>query len=90
MSSPLENPVIPKGSTVLITGANGLIGSHIADQFLKFGYKVRGVVRDPQKHAYLSSLFDRKYGSNLFELVGIPGVEVEGAFKDVIKGTWFV
>ncbi len=32
-------------STVLITGVNGFIGSHIAERFIKEGHKVRGLVR---------------------------------------------
>ncbi|OBT87729.1 hypothetical protein VE02_04067 [Pseudogymnoascus sp. 03VT05] len=37
--APLDNAVIPKGSLVLVTGANGLMGSHVAKQFLEYGYK---------------------------------------------------
>ncbi len=32
-------------STVLITGVNGFIGSHIAERFIKEGHSVRGLVR---------------------------------------------
>jgi uncharacterized protein YbjT (DUF2867 family) len=37
------------GSLILVTGVNGLLGSHVADQLLHAGYKVRGSVRDPQR-----------------------------------------
>ena len=45
------------GATVFVTGANGLIGSHIADQLLKRGYHVRGAVRNAEKHKYLLDYF---------------------------------
>jgi nucleoside-diphosphate-sugar epimerase len=35
-------PAIPKGSLVLVTGANGHIGSRVADQLREAGYHVRG------------------------------------------------
>ncbi|KAF5000803.1 hypothetical protein FGRMN_1410 [Fusarium graminum] len=44
---------IPKGSWVLVTGANGHTGSHIAFEFLKRGFKVRGTVRDLESSQWL-------------------------------------
>ncbi|KAB2574784.1 NAD-dependent epimerase/dehydratase [Lasiodiplodia theobromae] len=84
--SPLANPAIPKGSTVLVTGVNGLIGSHVADKFLQSGYKVRGTVRDTKKNAWMSEFFDEKYGKGNFELVSVPDMAVEGAFDEAKKG----
>ncbi|HWL49190.1 MAG TPA: NAD-dependent epimerase/dehydratase family protein, partial [Acidimicrobiia bacterium] len=34
---------------VLVTGASGFIASHIVQQLLEGGYRVRGTVRDPDK-----------------------------------------
>lgn len=84
--SPIADPAIPKGSTVLITGSNGFIGSNIADQFLKLGYKVRGTTRNPQKNKWVSDLFDRRYGTGKFELVAVPDMEADGAYDEVVKG----
>jgi nucleoside-diphosphate-sugar epimerase len=84
--SPIDQPAIPKGSTVLVNGANGFIGSNISDQLLKLGYKVRGTSRNPQKNAWVSNLFDQKYGPGLFELVAVPDMEAEGAYDEVVKG----
>ncbi|KAI0388914.1 aldehyde reductase [Xylariaceae sp. FL0594] len=84
--SPIDQPAIPKGSTVLITGGNGFIGSNIADQLLKLGYKVRGTSRDPQKNTWVTDLFERKYGPGLFELVAVPDMEADGAYDEVVKG----
>ncbi|UPK89521.1 hypothetical protein LCI18_000456 [Fusarium solani-melongenae] len=85
--APLDNPAVPKGSTVLVTGANGLLGSHIADQFLEYGYKVRGTVRDTEKNAWLQALFDKKYGKGSFELYKVADLTAEGAFDEAVKGT---
>lgn len=81
-----EDWAIPQGSTVLVTGANGLLGSHIANQFLQHGFKVRGVVRNATKHSWLADRFHQNYGPDRFELWGIPDIAVEGAFDEAIKG----
>lgn len=88
--SPIDQPVIPKGSLVLVVGANGFIGSNIADQFLRLGYKVRGTSRNPEKNVWLSDLFERKYGPGNFELVAIKDMETSGAFDEAIKGVFAV
>ncbi|KAK0634258.1 aldehyde reductase [Bombardia bombarda] len=84
--SALEQPAIPKGSTVLITGVNGFIASHIADQFLKLGYKVRGTTRNTERNAWISKVFDSKYGPGQFELVSVPDMRADGAYDEVVKG----
>ncbi|GJC83246.1 aldehyde reductase 2 [Colletotrichum liriopes] len=82
----IENPAIPKGSAVLVTGANGLIASHVVDQFVRHGYKVRGTVRDTQKNAWLSAYIDKTYGKGHFELFSVPDMTVENAYDEAIKG----
>ncbi|GJC88565.1 aldehyde reductase 2 [Colletotrichum liriopes] len=86
MSLPTEQFVVAQGSTVLITGVNGFIGSNIADQFLKFGYKVRGTTRSLEKNAWVSTLFNKKYGPGSFELVAVPDMGAQGAFVQAVKG----
>ncbi|GFF22557.1 aldehyde reductase 2 [Aspergillus udagawae] len=86
MPLPIEQPAIPQGSMVLITGVNGFIGSHIADQFLTFGYKVRGTTRSLEKNAWISTLFDKKYGPGNFELVAVPDMVAQDAFVEAVKG----
>ncbi|TIC91525.1 Aldehyde reductase 2 [Colletotrichum higginsianum] len=83
----LTDPAIPKGSIVLVTGINGFLGSHVADQFLQYGYNVRGTVRDVNKSSWLCDLFDGKYGKGRFELLAVPDITVEGAYNEVVKGT---
>lgn len=77
---------VPKGSTVLITGVNGLVGLHVADQYLRNGYKVRGTVRDPINVNWLPDALTRRHGTDNFELVGVPDMLVEGAFDKVTQG----
>lgn len=84
--SPIDNPAIPKGSTVLITGVNGFIASHIADQFLTFGYKIRGTARDAKRGAWTQNFFDNKYGTGNFELVTVADITADDAYDEVIKG----
>lgn len=84
--SPIDNPAIPKGATVLVTGVNGLIGAQVADKFLEIGYKVRGTVRDAKKNAWLSEVFGAKYGQDKFELFCVPDMAAEGAFDKAKRG----
>jgi nucleoside-diphosphate-sugar epimerase len=78
---------IQPGTTILVTGANGLIGSHIIDQLLARKYNVRGVVRDVKKDAWLSEYFMHKHKEAKFELVSVPDMTVEGCYDEVVKGT---
>lgn len=86
MTTAFKDPAIPKGSTILVTGVNGLIGSHVADQLIKFGYKVRGTVREPSKHKWIEDLFEKSYGPGKIELVSVKDMAVEGAFDEAVKG----
>ena len=89
MSKPtitITNPTIPLDSLVLVTAANGLVASHVADQFLAAGYRVRGTVRNSSKNAWMTSLFDARHGPNRFELVEVPDVYAPGVWTEVVKG----
>lgn len=45
-----------KNSKVLVTGVTGYLGSHVAQQLLLHGFKVRGTVRDASNEERLSKL----------------------------------
>ncbi|KAJ7653909.1 NAD-P-binding protein [Mycena polygramma] len=77
---------IEQGSLVLVTGANGFIGSHVSDQLLAAGYNVRGTSRSTDKSKWLYDLFDKKYGPGRFEAVSVPDMIQEGAFDEAVKG----
>ncbi|KAK3067365.1 hypothetical protein LTR53_015810 [Teratosphaeriaceae sp. CCFEE 6253] len=76
---------IEKGATVLVTGANGFIASHVADQLLQRGYKVRGTVRSDAKAEGLHKAFAH-YGPNAFAAVTVSDMAADGAFDDAVKG----
>lgn len=84
--APLEGAVLPQGSWILVTGANGFVGSHVADQFLKHGYKIRGTVRDAKKNAWVSRYFEGKYGNGRFELVELQDLTDLEAVKKALAG----
>jgi len=83
----IPNPAIPYGSTVVVTGCSGFIGSHVADQVLAAGFKVRGTSRDATKNQWLKDFFDAKHGAGKFELVSVPNVTRKDAFEEAAKGT---
>ena len=78
---------IPNDATILVTGANGFVGSHVADKFLQRGFKVRGVVRDRARSAWLAQLFHNKYGRDSFDLFPVADMATEGAFSEAAAGT---
>ncbi|KAM5349766.1 hypothetical protein ACJ41O_006271 [Fusarium nematophilum] len=90
MMEDLGDLAIPQGSLVLVTGANGFLGSHITDQFLRHGYRVRGAVRRLEKHDWLSEIFQGKYGPGRFELFKVPDMTGDKAFDEAIKGVSIV
>ncbi|KAI1379240.1 NAD(P)-binding protein [Hypoxylon crocopeplum] len=81
-----SNPTISPGSTILVTGANGLIASHVVDQLLSLGYKVRGTVRNPTKCTWMEPLFKSRYPSSHLEIVQVSDFGVPGAWDAAIKG----
>lgn len=75
---------LPVGSLILVTGANGYIGSHIVNILLQEGYNVRGTVRD--KKPWLDALFEDKYGAGKFQSVVIPDLSVQEDLQAVLDG----
>ncbi|KAI2603966.1 aldehyde reductase [Hypoxylon fragiforme] len=74
------------GSLVVVTGVNGFVGSHIADQLLQYGYRVRGTVRSISKNQWVKPLFEQKYGPGKFELLEVSDMVQNGAFDEAAKG----
>jgi nucleoside-diphosphate-sugar epimerase len=77
---------IQKGDTVLVTGATGYIGSHVVEELLAAGYKVRGTSRSKDKAAYLPDLMDEKFGKGNLEIVEVPDMIAGDAYTDAVKG----
>ena len=83
----IPHPAVPYGSTIVVTGASGLIGSHVVDQALAAGYKVRATSRSAETNSWLADHFNDKYGPGSVDIVEVADMEAEGAFNDVVKGT---
>lgn len=81
-----ESPVLQPGCKILVTGASGFVGSHVTDQLLSAGYKVRGTTRDTAKNAWLVTLFETRYGVGNFELVSVPNLALDEALDAVLEG----
>jgi len=66
--------------TVLVTGANGFIGSHVTARFLQAGYRVRGLVRQNSDRSFLTGLDVELRHGDLADraslAAALPGVDV--------------
>lgn len=68
-----ENLNFPKGSTFLVTGSAGFIGSNLVEAILKLGYKVRGLDN-----------FSTGKRENVEEFIDNPNYEfIEGDIRDI-------
>ncbi len=82
-SSPLS---LPLGSLILVTGVNGLIASHIADQLLSAGYRVCGTVRNKDRTAWVEPLFKSRHpGGPAFELIQVSDLSAPGAWDEALS-----
>jgi nucleoside-diphosphate-sugar epimerase len=83
----IKDPALPLGAKVLVTGANGYIASHIVDQLLGLGYRVRGTVRDITRHSWMLHLFSGRYpyAKERFELVEVRDLTDPNAFQDALQ-----
>ncbi|KAL6717787.1 hypothetical protein ACLMJK_003872 [Lecanora helva] len=79
-------PVIAPGSLILVTGANGFIASHVVDQLLQAGYRVRGTSRDTTKNQWIKDLFDGRYGEGKYEGIVVEDMAHDGAFDEACIG----
>ncbi|KAL1638791.1 hypothetical protein SLS58_008605 [Diplodia intermedia] len=79
-------PALPPGSTILVTGANGLIASHICDLLLAQGHHVRGAVRSLTRSAWLATLLAARHGADAFTLIEVPDMAAPGAFDAAMRG----
>lgn len=84
----ISSPAIPSGSTVVVIGANGYIALETCEKLLEAGFRVRGTVRDVERHrTWMHALFDVKWPT-MFELVQVPNFQAEGAFDAAFQGLY--
>ncbi|RSL70394.1 hypothetical protein CEP51_012199 [Fusarium floridanum] len=78
--------IVPPQGLVLVTGVNGFIGSHIANNLLNLGYRVRGTVRDSDKAGWITEAMQELNPSGHFEVVIVPDVTASDAWSEVVQG----
>ena len=78
--------IVPPGGLVLVTGVNGFLGSHVANELLGLGYKVRGTVRSSDKAAGVTQAMTERHPSAPFEAVVIPDQYDRAAWDELLKG----
>lgn len=71
----------PKNAQVLVTGVTGFVGSHVAQQLLLHGYKVRGTVRSASNESRMNKL--REQLTDGLPSDGLP--ELEFFEADLLK-----
>ncbi|KAF4186746.1 hypothetical protein CNMCM8927_005023 [Aspergillus lentulus] len=71
-------------SRVLVTGANGYIASHVANELLKLGYRVKGTVREPKP--WLDKMFNDRYGQNRYTSAVLHSYDNVGKICDILEG----
>lgn len=85
MATKFQDPLLPTGSLILVTGANGYIASHVVDQLLSYGYSVRGTVRSTLRSSWLAPLYESRHTSPSLQLVEIPNITAPGAYDAALK-----
>ena len=80
------NFALAPGSLVVVSGATGNIGSHVVDQLLRAGFRVRGTVRDAERGGWVKEHFGAKYGADRIEIVEVKDMGAPGAFDEAVKG----
>lgn len=84
--SSITDRAIPVGSLVVVSGVNGFIASHVADQLLQAGYRVRGTVRSLRRASWVEPYFANRYGSDKIEVVEVPDMGSASAFDEAMVG----
>jgi nucleoside-diphosphate-sugar epimerase len=78
---------VPDGCWVLVIGAASFVGSHVVDEFLQKGYKVRAMDYDVSKASWLAEDQFKSYTiTGHFEFVCVPDILAKNAFVEVLKG----
>ncbi|KAJ4248664.1 hypothetical protein NW757_008313 [Fusarium falciforme] len=77
--------IFPPQGLVLVTGVNGFIGSHIANNLLTLGYRVRGTVRSPDKETWIREAMQERDPLGYFEVAIVPDVTAPDAWGEVVQ-----
>lgn len=82
----MADSVLPKGSTILVTGATGSVGGPVALEILKAGYKVRAAVRNQSKGGILIEALTAKGFGDAVETVVVTDMTAPGALDSALQG----
>lgn len=82
----MSNKAIAPGGLILVTGVNGYIASHIADQLLSLGYRVRGTARDSKKIESMAETFRQRHPVGSFEGVVVDDFLHKEAVEKAVEG----
>ncbi|KAJ5511331.1 NAD-dependent epimerase/dehydratase [Penicillium expansum] len=75
---------LPRGSRILVTGANGFVGSNVIHSLLELGFRVRGTVRSPKP--WLDEMFRERFGRDSYESVILANFEDVDTLAKVMDG----
>ncbi|KAL2673945.1 hypothetical protein Neosp_012391 [[Neocosmospora] mangrovei] len=78
--------IVPPRGLVLVTGVNGFIGSHIANNLLSLSHHVRGTVRSADKATWITEAMQERNPSGHFEVAVVPDVTAPDAWGKVVQG----
>lgn len=80
--------IIPPPAIVLLTGANGYIGSWVTKVLLEAGYSVTGTVRSAEKGEAWVKLYakDEATKGKEVKFVVVEDITLDGAFDEAVKG----
>lgn len=67
-------PIVPTGSKVLVSGANGYIAMWVVRLLIEEGYSVRGTVRSEEKGRFLVEYFKKQGWGDKFEYVIVDDI----------------
>jgi nucleoside-diphosphate-sugar epimerase len=77
---------LQKGELVLITGGTGWLGSHIANEALAAGLRIRLAIRSEVKAKQLVEALEKLHGKGRIETVVVQDFVHDGAYNEAIKG----
>lgn len=87
MPRPLPFPsALPPNVPVFVTGASGLIGSHVTSLLLSYGIPVRASVRSVSESTLITQIFKSLHPNVPFTPIVVPDMKVRGAFDGHFAG----
>ncbi|ESK92104.1 NAD-P-bindingprotein [Moniliophthora roreri MCA 2997] len=72
--------------TIFVTGTTGFIGSHVLDELLKQGYRVKCAVRPGAKTEHMKSRYSFELETGLVQIINMPDIstaQLQGALEGV-------